>query len=214
MREGFHDDLARLSELLATMCDLAATAIRQATEALLGADLRVAEQVIAADSALDAHRSRCEEDAYSLLALQAPVAGDLRQVLAVVYCAERIERMGDLAAHVADSARYAHPDHAVPAELNPTFLRMGELTAGMAEGVATQIRTGDGGSYRDLREADEAVDALHAELLSRMTGAGWGHGHGEAVAAALATRFYERFADQTVSVAKRLEFANTGDLPG
>jgi phosphate transport system protein len=214
MREGFHDDLTRLSELQAVMCDLAATAIRRATDALLNADLRVAEQVITADAVLDAHRARCEEDAYSLLALQAPVAGDLRRVLAVIYCAERIERMGDLAAHVADTARYAHPEHAVPAELNPTFLRMGELTAGMAEGVAAQIRTGSGGSYRELREADEAVDELHARLLSAMTGAGWDHSHGEAVAATLATRFYERFADQTVSVAKRLEFAHTGDLPG
>jgi phosphate transport system protein len=214
MREGFHDDLRRLSALLAEMCDLAAVAVRQATAALLDADLAVAERVIAADAVLDAHRARCEEDAYSLLALQSPVAGDLRRVLAVVYCGEKIERMGDLAAHIADTARYAHPGHAVPAELHPTFRRMGELTAGMAEGVAAQIRTGTGGGFEDLREADEAVDALHAGLLTGLTGDLWEHGSREAVAAALATRFYERFADQTVSVAKRLAFAETGSLPG
>jgi phosphate transport system protein len=212
MREGFQDDLNRLTARLADMCDAAAAAVRDATSALLEADLVLAQQVIAADDALDAQRAQCEEDAYALLALQAPVAGDLRRVLAVVYCAEKIERMGDLAAHIADTARFAHPSPAVPAELNATFERMGRLDAEIAERVATQIRTGTDG-FHELRQADEAVDALHADLLAGITGKDWEHDQRPAVTAALTTRFYERFADQAVSVAKRLEFANTGDLP-
>ncbi|MFJ7217770.1 phosphate signaling complex protein PhoU [Amycolatopsis sp. NPDC098790] len=213
MREGFHNDLQRLTGHLAEMCDAAAHAMQRATEALVNADLDLAQQVIAGDDALDALRAQCEEDAYALLALQAPVAGDLRRVLAVVYCAEKVERMGDLAAHVADTARFAHPDPAVPADLIPTFERMGRLDAEMAERVAGQVRAGTDG-FAELRQADEAVDALHADLLAAITGENWQHDQRTAVTAALTTRFYERFADQAVSVAKRLEFANTGDLPG
>lgn len=212
MREGFQSDLERLTGQLAEMCDAAATAVRHATDALVRADLVLAQQVIANDDALDAQRAQCEEDAYALLALQAPVAGDLRRVLAVIYCAEKIERMGDLAAHIADTARFSHPEPAVPAELTPTFERMGRLDAEMAERVATQIRTGSDG-FGELRQADETVDALHASLLAGITGKEWPHDQRAAVTAALITRFFERFADQAVSVAKRLDFANTGDLP-
>lgn len=212
MREGFHDDLHRLTRQLAEMCDAAGGAIRHATDALVNADLDLAQQVIADDDALDTLRARCEEDAYALLALQAPVAGDLRRVLAVVYCAEKVERMGDLAAHIADTARFAHPTPAVPADLMPTFAHMGRLDAEIAERVANQVRTG-GDGFSELRRADEAVDTLHADLLTALTGTGWHHDQRVAVTAALTTRFYERFADQAVSVAKRLEFAHTGDLP-
>ena len=212
MREEFQGELERLTRRLAQMCDAAAAAVRRATDALVNADLDLAQQVIAEDDALDALRAQCEEEAYTLLALQAPVAGDLRRVLAVVYCAEKIERMGDLAAHIADTARFAHPSPAVPADLAPTFERMGRLDAEMAERVAAQIRTGTDG-FTALRQADETVDALHAGLLTEITGGTWQHDQRAAVTAALTTRFYERFADQAVSVAKRLDFASTGDLP-
>src|SRR5947208_8756161 len=155
MREGFHAELDRLAERLAQMCGAAAIAMRQATQALLTADRALAELVIGADAEIDAQRERCQEEAYALLALQAPVAGDLRSVLAVVYCAEKIERMGDLAAHVADTARYAHPDHAVPAELRPVFAELGEITAGMADRVTDWIRTRADGAFTGLRMADE-----------------------------------------------------------
>jgi phosphate transport system protein len=213
MREGFHDDLNHLDELLADMCGSAAVAMRDATQALLTGDLSLAEQVLAADKELDTQRARCEEHAYGLLALQAPVARDLRFVLAAIYCAGKIERMGDLAAHIADTARYAHPDHAVPAELEPVFAALGDVAATMADRVADLIRTTAEGGFAELRHTDETVDALHARVLAVVTSKSWDQGHRPAIALALATRFYERFADQAVSVARRLEFAATGDLP-
>jgi len=213
MREGFHDDLGRLDGRLADMCGAAAGAMRDATQALLTADLSLAEQVLAADADLDAQRAGCEEDAYALLALQAPVAGDLRSVLAAVYCAEKIERMGDLAAHIADTARYAHPAHAVPTELEPVFAELGEVASRMADRVADLIRSTAEGGFTELSETDETVDTLHAQVLEAITGERWAHGQRPAVTLALATRFYERFADQAVSVAKRLEFATTGTMP-
>jgi phosphate transport system protein len=213
MREGFQSDLGDLSASLARMCDAAATAMRQATRALLTADLALAEQVLAADADLDRQRVECETNAYSLLALQSPVAGDLRNVLAVVYCAEKVERMGDLAAHIADTARYSHPDRALPSGLEPMFTELGEITSRMADRVAGLVRSAAPGDFAELRGTDETVDSLHARILAIITGDEWQHGQRPAVAIALAARFYERFADQAVSVARRLEFAATGTLP-
>jgi phosphate transport system protein len=213
MREAFHHDLGRLGNDLADMCAAAARAMRLATTALLTADLCLAEQVLTADTELDAQRAQCEENAYALLALQAPVARDLRQILAVVYCAERIERMGDLAAHIADTARRAHPEHVVPDELTDVFAELGDVTARMADRVVELVRSNAEGAFDELRRTDETVNTLHAKALSVVTGDGWRHGQRPAIAVALATRFYERFADQAVSVARRLEFADTGSLP-
>lgn len=213
MRETFHGDLARLGEQLAEMCRMAATSMRQASRALLTADLPLAEQVLTTDVKLDKARHACEEHAQSLLALQAPVAGDLRTILAAVYCADKIERMGDLAAHIADTARFAHPDHAVPAEFEGVFTELGEISAGMADRVGELIMGDAKGGFAELDETDQGVDALHARVLTAITGENWPHGVQSATSLALVARFYERFADQAVSVAKRLEFAETGQTP-
>jgi phosphate transport system protein len=213
MRESFRGDLARLGEQLAEMCGMAAHSMRQASRALLTADLQLAEEVLAADALLDRARQSCEEHAQSLLALQAPVARDLRMILAAVYSAEKIERMGDLAAHIADTARFTHPEHVVPAEFEQVFTELGEIAAAMADRVGEFTLGGAGSGFVELNETDQAVDALHAQVMSSITGTGWAHGVRSATSLALIARFYERFADQAVSVAKRLDFAETGRTP-
>jgi phosphate transport system protein len=192
VREAFHGDLTRLGQQLAGMSTAAAAAMREATRALLSADLELAEQVISADTQLDALRAECEERTYALLALQAPVARDLRIVLAAAYCAEKVERMGDLA---------AHPAHAVPAELEATFADLGQIAASMADRLA------------ELETTDCQVDQLHAGLLTTITAVDFPHGPKTAASLALVGRFYERFAEQAVSVAKRLDFAATVRCP-
>ncbi|GAB3896820.1 phosphate signaling complex protein PhoU [Kibdelosporangium lantanae] len=213
MREVFHDNLGRLGADLADMGVAAAGAMRAATKALLTADLALAEQVLTADTHLDVRRAQCEEAAYALLALQAPVARDLRRILAVIYCAERIERMGDLAAHIADTVRHAHPAPVVPDELDDVFAELGDVTARMADRVVELVRSTADGGFAELRTTDETVNSLHARVLTVVTSDQWRYGQRPAVAVALATRFYERFADQAVSIARRLEFVDTGSLP-
>lgn len=214
MREEFHGDLARLGEELSDMCLRSGQAMRRATEALLKADLALAEQVLGADAELDEQRALCQEQAYGLLALQAPVARDLRIVLTAVYCAEKIERMGDLAAHIADAARFAHPGHAVPAELAVQFATLGDITAGMADRVSALLVAPVEGAFEELECIDAGVDDRHAQILATITGPQWTHGPATASQIALVARFYERFGDQSVSVARRIEFAATGSMPG
>lgn len=213
MRDAFHGDLNQLGQQLAAMCDAAASAMRDATKALLEADLRLAEQVLGADAKLDAQRTECEELAYSLLALQSPVARDLRIVLAATYCAQKIERMGDLAAHIADTARFTHPEHAVPADLADVFAELGDVAAGMADRLAVLVISPTAGSFAELEEIDCRVDRQHAAVLAKISAVDFEHGPQTAASLALVARFYERFGDQAVSVAKRLDFAATGQIP-
>jgi phosphate transport system protein len=213
VREAFHGNLTQLGQQLAGMSTAAAAAMRDATRALLSADLRLAEQVVAADAALDAQRAQCEEQTYALLALQAPVARDLRIVLAATYCAEKVERMGDLAAHIADAARFDHPEHTVPTELEETFADLGQVTASMADRLAELITVPAAGAFAELEDVDNHVDQMHAGLLATISAPDFAHGHRTAASLALVARFYERFADQAVSVAKRLDFAATGQMP-
>jgi phosphate transport system protein len=213
MRDTFHGELIELRELLSAMCTLAATAMRHATHALLSADLVAAEEVLSADAKLDELRDECEERARQMLALQAPKASDLRLVLSSVYCAERIERMGDLAEHVASTTRRVHPSHVVPPELRDTFAALGEITAGMTDGLLAHIARPREGSFAELDEIDHQVDDLHAAVLLQITADSWPHGVPTATCLALVARFYERYADQAVSVAKRIEFVSTGVTP-
>lgn len=213
MREEFHGELHDLGRQLTQMCSMASTAMRQATTAVLDGDVEHAEQVVDDDIDLDRRRTTCEEDALRLLALQAPVATDLRTVLAVLYCGVKIERMGDLTAHIAEAVRYAAPQAPVSTQLRESIHTLGELTTGMADRVTGLISGAVTDDVAELERTDDAVDAMCAHIRGTITSPDWPHGVASAVRVALLARFYERFADQAVSVARRLVFATTGTLP-
>ena len=127
MRDAYQEQLTALGDALADMCLQTAVAMEHATRALLEADLQLAEQVIADDVRIDDLRVAAEEKAFGLLALQAPVATDLRVVISAIHGAGDIERMGDLALHVAQAARRRHPQLVLPDEVAPYFAEMGKI---------------------------------------------------------------------------------------
>ena len=214
MREAYHVELGQLADELATMCSMSATAMELATRALLDTDLGLAEQVIGDDAKIDDARSACEEHAYALLALQAPVATDLRSVLASIHAAESLERMGDLALHVAKAARRRHPNPVLPDQVRPYFAEMGRVAVELARDAEQVILNKDIDQARSLEEADDEMDDLHRHLFSVIMDKDWPHGVSAAVDVTLLGRFYERFADHAVSVAKRVVFVVTGRMPG
>lgn len=214
MREAYHIELDRLAEKLAMMSGMAATAMERATKALLETDLALAEQVISDDQHIDDLRADCEEHAYQIIALQAPVATDLRTVLATIHAAESLERMGDLALHVARAARRRHPDPVLPAEVAPYFAEMGQVDVGLARKTEEIIKTRDVDAARSLEAADDQVDDIHRHLFTVIMDRDWAHGVPAAVDISLLGRFYERFADHAVSVANRMIFVVTGKMPG
>ena len=214
MREAYHVELDRLADELAEMSHMAANAMELATQALLTADLALAEQVITDDQKIDDARAHCEEQAYQLIALQAPVATDLRTVLATIHAAESLERMGDLALHVARAARRRHPDHVLPPEIEGYFAEMGEVAVRLARQAEQVIRTRDVPAAQELERADDQVDDIHRHLFTVIMDPKWEHGVAAAVDTTLLGRFYERFADHAVSVGNRMIFVVTGKMPG
>ncbi|AXB42035.1 phosphate signaling complex PhoU family protein [Amycolatopsis albispora] len=216
MRERFHGRLEELGGQLVRLSAAAAAELRLANRALFEHEPALAAEVKRTDRLLDSARDECEHTAHRLLALEAPVAGDLRLVLVAVYCADRLERMGDLARHIAETAARAHPDPAVPDDLLPAFEQLAECTAAMADDLCVFLsETGETGgtAFAQLHAADAEVDALQQHVLAEVTGPDWRHGVPAAVNATLLARFYGRFADQAVSVARRADFAATGALP-
>jgi len=213
MRTAYHEQLDALTNQLAEMCRMAGIAMERATQALLQADLALAEQVIGDHENIIAASARAEEAAFVLLALQAPVAGDLRAIVGSIQIVADVERMGALALHVAKIARRRHPRHALPEEVNGYFAEMGRIAVDLGNSAHEVLISRDPDQARLIREEDDAMDDLHRHLFSVMMDREWKHGVAAAVDVTLLGRFYERFADHAVEISRRVIFQVTGRLP-
>jgi phosphate transport system protein len=210
VRRAFHDQLDALTQTLGQMCELAGLAMERATQALLQADLVVAEQVITNHGQLVLMRTKLEDDAFVLLALQAPVAGDLRAVVSAMQNVADVERMGALAVHVAKIARRRHPGHVLPEEVIGYFAEMGRIAVELGNSAKDVVLTGDPYQAAQIRHEDDAMDDLHRHLFTVLMDREWKHGVAAAVDITLLSRFYERFADHAVEVGRRVVFQVTG----
>ncbi|MBS4730724.1 phosphate signaling complex protein PhoU [Mycobacterium sp. SM1] len=210
MRPAYREQLAELSAQLGEMCELAGLAMQRATDALLQADLVLAEQVISDHEKISAMSARAEKKAFLLLALQAPVAGDLRAIVSSIQNVAELERMGGLALHVAKIVRRRHPQHALPEEVNGYFAEMGRLAVELAANAREVLLSRDLDKAARIRREDDAMDDLHRQLFAVLMDRQWKHGVEAAVDMTLLGRFYERFADHAVNVARRVIFQATG----
>ncbi|MFJ8437935.1 phosphate signaling complex protein PhoU [Kitasatospora griseola] len=211
MRDAYHEELDSISDGLVEMARLVGSAMGRATTALLDADLELAESVIAADEKINNLHHDLENRAIDLLARQQPVATDLRIVVTSLRMSSDLERCGDLARHVAKVARLRYPETAVPNDLHPIVLEMGQLAQRLVAKAGLVIATKDVDKALELEADDDAIDALHRELFSHLLDDRWHHGIETAVDVTLVGRYYERFADHAVSVAKRVVFLVTGE---
>ena len=187
--------------------------MEQATQALLQADLEAAENVIADHDRLVTMRRHAEDRAIALLALQAPVARDLRDVVSSLQNAADAERMGGLAVHVAKIVRRRHPAHVLPEEVNEYFAEMGGLAMDMSASAQGVVLSRDPGQAAQLRHEDDAMDDLYRHVLAVLMDREWKHGLEAAVDVTLLGRFYERFADHAVEIGRRVIFQATGRHP-
>ncbi|MEU4239327.1 phosphate signaling complex protein PhoU [Actinoplanes sp. NPDC026619] len=210
MREEFQADLNEVSRLLVTMAEAVRAALRKATAALLTADLKAAESVIERDVEIDKIYALVESKVADTIARQAPVASDLRMVITALHISADLERMGDLAEHVAKTAKRRHPSPAVPAELRPVFKGMAEVADQMAEKIADLLGKPEAEAAAALETADDAMDDLERELFKVLLNDDWPYGAETAIDGALLGRFYERYADHAVNVGEQLVFLVTG----
>ncbi|BCI55261.1 phosphate transport system regulatory protein PhoU [Mycolicibacterium litorale] len=213
MRTAYHEQLGALTDQLGQMCGIAGGAMERATQALLQADLVLAEQVISDHDQIATMSARAEEAAFVLLALQAPVAGDLRAVVSSIQIVADVDRMGALALHVAKIARRRHPQHVLPEEVNGYFAEMGRVAVELGNAAKEVLETRDPEKAARIQEEDDAMDDLHRHLFTVLMDREWKHGVTAAVDVTLLSRFYERFADHAVEVARRVIFQVTGAYP-
>jgi phosphate transport system protein len=209
MRTAFHEQLDALTRSIGDMCGLAGTAMQQATRALLDADVVLAEIVIS-DHDLAIQAAKTESDAFSLLALQAPVATDLRAVISSLRNVADIDRMRALAVHVAKTARRRDPDRAIPADVNDYFAEMGRIAVHMSYHAKDAVLSGDPDKAAKLADDDDAMDELHRRLFTVVMEHQWPNPVATAVDITLLSRYYERFADHAVEIGRRVIFQATG----
>ena len=213
MRTIYQNDLEQVVNDLVVMSDSIQIAVRDATRALLDAELSIAERVISGDTRIDAMHDQLEHRAFTILARQAPVAGELRTLVAVIQMVAALGRMGDLAAHVAKIARLRYPEHAVPEELRENFQRMSQLAQEMTGNVGRVLAERNLEEARELAEQDEEMDELRSNQFRVILGDDWEHGVEAAVDVALLGRYFERIADHAVGMGRRIIYIITGDLP-
>jgi phosphate transport system protein len=211
MREQFHEELEGISDQMVEMTRLVGSAVGRATTALLDADLTLCESVITADEIIDALQAKLEERALTLLARQQPVATDLRVIVTSLRISADLERMGDLARHVAKLARMRYPNSAVPPQLRATIRQMGQVAERIAAKTGRVIASRDIDVAEELETDDDAMDDLHRGVFAVLLSPGWEYGIETAIDVTLCGRYYERFADHAVSVARRVVFLVTGE---
>jgi phosphate transport system protein len=213
MRQQFAEELKGVTDQLVEMTRLVGSAMQRATTALLDADLVLAESVIAADEKIDELNAALEEQALSTMARQAPVATDLRLLVAGLRMSADLERMGDLARHVAKVARMRYPESAVPPEVRSTIVEMGQVAERLVTKTGTIVASHDVAAAVELETEDDVMDRLHRGLFATLLDDDWPYGIEPAIDLTLIGRYYERYADHAVSVARRVVFLVTGEHP-
>ncbi|PFG37335.1 PhoU-like phosphate uptake regulator [Flavimobilis soli] len=210
MRQIFDAELKQVGDDLAEMSRLVEQAIVKAGTALLTADIELAQQVVAQDQAIDELERDLDERCVLLLAQQQPVATDLRIVVSALRISSSLERMGDLARHIAQVARGRYPRHAVTGDLQATFAQMNDAAVRVARRVTTLLTTRDLTVAHNIERDDDLLDTLHQDTFAALLGTGWTGTPQETVDVTLLGRYYERFGDHGESVARRMLYLVTG----
>ena len=211
VREVFQHELEEVQDRLVRISGLVATAIEKATTAFNTSDVSLAEQVIADDHLIDELAASLDELSIDILARQQPVARDLRIVVSALRISASLERMGDLAEHIAQLARTRFPEKVVPKDLRPTFQELGRLDVAIAQKLCRLLESESTDLATEIRNDDDDVDELHLSVFDKVLGATWKGQASDVVASTLASRYHERFAYHAVSIAKKVPYLQTGD---
>lgn len=211
MRVEYDAELEDVRRVLVAMADAVRVAMQQATTSLLAPDAELAQQVISSDAVVNEHHQHVEDRVYGLLARQAPVAYDLRLLFTALHIAADIERMGDLAKHVAKIGLRRHPFPAVPDEIKSVIQDMATVANRIAGKISFILTVPDAGDAASLEADDDEMDRLNEGLFVVLLGAAWQHGVESAVDGAMLGRFYERYADHAVNAGRQMYFLVTGE---
>jgi phosphate transport system protein len=210
IRSVFQDELDSVSQTLFELSVMVSDSMAKATRALIGKNLPLAEEVITFDEKIDTVQHDLDARIIDIIARQQPVASDLRALVTALRMSADLERMGDLAHHVAKVVRLRHPASAVPEQLLQLIESMGEAAEKIAAKTGVVISTRDTALAAQVEKDDDEMDELHRKLISKLVEPSWPHGVETAIDLTLLGRYYERYADHAVSVSRRVIFLVTG----
>lgn len=213
MRTEFHAQLDRLTAELGEMCGIAAATAADATASVVDRDVIAARRVRSQLSRLDDLNEQVDQRAFALLARHAPVAHDLRLVMTAFGIAANADRMGALAINIAGIGTRARTGVAVPARTLGLFADMGRHAVDLAERAQRAVIAGDTVEAARIQQGDAAMNDLNRELLTTVLNDRWSDGVAAATDVALLGRFYERFADHAVDIARKVIFQASGETP-
>jgi phosphate transport system protein len=211
MREVFQQELHEVQQRLVEVAELVAVAIKQSTEAFQNSDITLAEQVIEEDAKIDELALTLDELSIQILARQQPVARDLRVVVSALRMSANLERMGDMAEHLAQLARYRFPEKVIAKGFKKTFKEMGELDIKIADKTVKLLKTQDLKHAEAIRNLDDKVNALHMSVFDKVLSDTWSGTTMDTVDSTLASRYYERFSDHAISIARKVKYLSTGE---
>ena len=176
IRSVFQDELDNISQSLVDLTAMVSTSMTKATTAILSCDLKLAEEVIATDVKIDDYQHETDSRIIDIIARQQPVASDLRALVTALRMGSDLERMGDLAHHVAKVARLRHPNAAVPPELVSIIEAMGVAAVHITEKVGVVISTRNTEMALEVERDDDVMDDLHRKLIAVLIEPTWKHG--------------------------------------
>lgn len=211
IRSVFQDELDNVSQSLVDLTAMVSTSMTKATSAILSCDLKLAEEVIATDVKIDEYQHETDSRIIDIIARQQPVATDLRALVTALRMGSDLERMGDLAHHVAKIARMRHPNAAVPPELVSIIQAMGVTAVAITEKTGVVIATRNTQMALEVEQDDDVMDDLHRKLIAVLIEPTWKHGIETAIDLTLLGRYYERYADHAVSISRRVYFLVIGE---
>lgn len=210
IRSVFQDELDGVSQTLFDLSVMVSDSMAKATRAISEKNLSLAEEVITNDEKIDTVQHDLDARIIDIIARQQPVASDLRALVTALRMSADLERMGDLAHHVAKVVRLRHPAGAVPDQVLGLIESMGVTAEKIATKTGVVISTRDVALAAQVEKDDDEMDLLHRQLISALIAPTWEHGVETAIDLTLLGRYYERYADHAVSVARRVIFLVTG----
>ena len=210
IRSAYQDELDGVSQSLVDLTGMVTASIVKASKAVQTADLALAEEVIASDIKIDDYQHELDARIIDIIARQQPVASDLRALVTAMRMSADLERMGDLAHHIAKVARLRHPERAIPESLILPFTEMAHVAEKLSIMVGNVITTRDTEMALQVERDDDEMDDLHKKVISSIIKDDSGLSLESAIDLTLLGRYYERYADHAVSVARRVYFLVTG----
>lgn len=214
MRVLFDAELKQLGDDLVAMARHVESAVSRASRALLSGDVELAQAVIADDHILDEIEERVDEQSVQLIAQQQPVGMDLRTIIVAMRISAGLERMGDLAQHIAEAARRAYPDSAIPASHRQILEEMAAAAEHLATLAARLLETHDLDVAAEIFTSDDTLDHLHEKAYAALLDKKYKGSAQATLDVALLARFYERIGDHAVGVSRRMVYLVTGDYSG